>query len=422
MTPESRFAATLDRLLPETPVGCIGVAVSGGGDSLALLMLTMGWARARGPDVVPQIQAITVDHGLRKDSGAEAAWVAARAAELGADHVTLRWQGWDGQGNLQAEARAARYRLMGDWARAERPDMPVILLGHTRDDLAETFLMRLARGSGVDGLAAMAETSDSDGVRFLRPLLSERRKALRDVLNDKGLTWLDDPSNDDPKFDRIRVRQALDLLGPLGVTADRLADTACHMSRARAGLEAHAADTATRIVTEPLPGVILFDRPAFAATDRETQLRLLAHGLQRLASAAYRPRLKSLETALDDALTGKGSTLHGGHILATGTDILVTREHAAVADLEVPADGHAKWDSRWQVRGTRLQGCTIRALGAAGASKIDRPPGLPHAALISYPGVWSAETLVAAPNLWHGALCQAIYAPQAGFHRTILPH
>ncbi|WP_375550548.1 tRNA lysidine(34) synthetase TilS [Rhodophyticola porphyridii] len=420
MSIETRFAATLERLLAGRPGRCIGVAVSGGSNSLALMALAADWAGAQATP--PDVQAITVDHGLRAESADEAAWVAARARDLGVAHVTLPWRGWDRQGNLQAQARAARYRLMADWANAERPEISAILLGHTRDDLAETFLMRLARGSGVDGLSAMAATTQGHGIPFLRPLLAERRKALRDMLKARGLCWRDDPGNDDPRFDRVRMRQALDLLGPLGLTTDRLAETARQLARARTALEARCAETAARIATEPLPGVIALARSDFAATERETQLRLMAHGLSRLSSAPYRPRLKTLETALDDALAGRGATLHGGQVVATALHIFVVREHAAVAGLDTPADGTALWDNRWQVRGARLQGCTIRALGPDGASKIDRPATLPHAALTSYPGIWSGESLVAAPELWHAPLCQASYAPQARFHRTILSH
>lgn len=419
MSLEARFAATLSRLLAGQKPAAMGVAVSGGGDSLALLTLTVDWAQTQGVDA-SKIIAITVDHGLRDGSAEEATWVAARAAQQGAAHVTLHWQ-WDGQGNLQAQARAARYRLIADWVADHHPEMAV-LLGHTRDDLAETFLMRLARGSGVDGLAAMAETAETGGVRFLRPLLMERRQTLRDALRARRMTWLEDPSNEDPQFDRVRMRQALDLLGPLGLTTDRLAETAQQLARARKALEARAAEVAARLATEPLPGVILFDRPGFAATERETQLRLVAHGLQCLASAPYRPRLSALESCLDGALIGKGSTLHGGQITVTTDHIILSRELVAVAALECSADGQALWDNRWQVRGTRLQGCHIRALGADGASQIDRPEGLPHTALTSYPGIWSGETLVAAPNLWHAALCQPTYARQARFHHTILSH
>lgn len=131
---------------------------------MALLSLLHRLSAAAGT----HLEAVTVDHGLRPEAAEEAVFVARYAGTLGLRHETLRWRGWDGQGNLQNAAREARYRLMADWA--ERRGLPCVALGHTADDQAETVLMRLARRAGVDGLSAMAPRSDRHGITWLRPL------------------------------------------------------------------------------------------------------------------------------------------------------------------------------------------------------------------------------------------------------------
>jgi len=180
----------------------IALAVSGGGDSMALLHLAHRWARGRGVS----LHALTVDHGLRPDSAAEAAGVAAFCAAHGIAHRILTWSG-DGDGNLPDAARRGRYAAMADACTEAGATM--LLTGHTLDDQAETVLMRLGRGSGVDGLAAMRAMTPLWGVQLFRPLLGLRREDLRDMLRGAGVAWVDDPTNEDRGYTRIRARDAL---------------------------------------------------------------------------------------------------------------------------------------------------------------------------------------------------------------------
>ena len=229
MTPAKAVSKALGALEPRP--ACLGVAVSGGSDSLALLYLVADWTRQSGVE----LQVATVDHRLRPEAADEARMVAEHCRTLGASHDTLIWEHEDAAGNLQDMARRARYRLLADWA--DERGVGLILLGHTLDDQAETFLMRLARGSGVDGLSGMAESRVDDGITWLRPLLGCTREALRDELRSRGLTWSDDPSNEDEKYSRVRVRKLLSALAPLGLDAEKLADTAARMASAREALE-----------------------------------------------------------------------------------------------------------------------------------------------------------------------------------------
>lgn len=235
MTPGAAFADALQ--IADVPGDCprVGLAVSGGGDSTALMLLAADWA----PGAGAELHVATIDHGLRPEAAREAEQVAALCREVGIPCQVLRWQGWDRRGNLQDAARRARKALLSGWA-AER-GIATILTGHTRDDQAETVLLRLARGSGVDGLAGIAPVTVENGLRWVRPLLGVGREELRDWLRARGAGWIDDPSNDDPRFDRVRARQMRDQLATLGLTAGRLADTA---ERMRAAAEVLARVTA----------------------------------------------------------------------------------------------------------------------------------------------------------------------------------
>lgn len=412
------------RLLPAPLPPAIAVMVSGGGDSTALLALSAQWAKGR-CDVV----AVTVDHGLRAQSAAEAEAVGDLAQSLGLAHVTLKWQ-WTGQGNLQAAARTARYGLVQDWRRRKYPDIGAILVGHTQDDQAETFLMRLARGSGVDGLAAMKamplsqkEAASHDAAPVIRPLLWATRAELRDFLDAQGMAWIDDPSNEDEAYLRVRTRRLMADLAEIGLDAAGLARTAAHMGRASAALWARAADMAAQVVHEPYPGILVYDLPAMMGVEEETRLRLLAHGLGCLTQNPYRPRLNSLENLFAQAAAGQGGTLHGVQVIAEEDRLILIREPRVVAAEICPADGAALWDRRWKIKGKRLdRAAEIRPLGSEAAMALDLPKTLPRAAFASYPALWAGPALVAVPFLARDGLCQPDYARQAEFHRSILSH
>ena len=376
----------MDSLAPKRPAR-LGLAVSGGGDSIALMHLAQHWGGA-------ELQIATVDHGLRPEARQEAAFVAQTARDLGLSHVTLNWEGWSGRGNLQDAARQARRNLLAHWAQQE--GLHAVLLGHTQDDQAETFLMRLARGSGVDGLAAMAPMHVESGIRWLRPLLQLTRDELRDWLRARNLQWVDDPSNDDNNFDRIKARQALQHLGPLGLSPARLAETALRMSEARVVLDAAATDAA-RDICRFEHGDFVFDAAPFDALPQDTRHRLVARVLCDVASKPYRPRLSALRAALSSA----SATLHGCLLTRTAKEIRITREQNAVQGLSSPLDG--LWDGRWRVLPPAdidiPTGLTISALGEAGLAQCaDRTAWrLPRKSLLSSPAVWLGSRLIAAP-------------------------
>lgn len=369
--------------------------MSGGGDSTALLLLLHRVADR-------PIAAVTVDHGLRPESAAEARSVAALCAARNIPHSILRWQERPIRGNLQDAAREARRALIAGWAREE--GIATVALGHTLDDQAETVLLRLARGSGVDGLAAMAAAAERDGILWLRPLLAVRRQVLRDWLRREGVGWCDDPGNEDPAFDRVRARQALVHLAPLGLGPERLAATAARMAQARAALEAQADALGRASIRQGLAGDLVLDPAPLAAAPRETALRLLARALMWVSGARYRPRLARTEAALDMLLggsTGGGFTVAGCLLRPVREGIAIRREPARVAPPVPIAAG--TWDGRWRLvsGGGEEPGLTIGALGAEGLAAL---PGwrertrVRREALLTTPAIRRADgSLVAAP-------------------------
>ncbi len=385
--------------LAELAPGSVGVAVSGGSDSTALLCLMADCVAGS----LHRVEAITVDHRLREGSAAEAAAVARLCAARGIPHVVRAWVEGP-QGNLQGSARAARQRLIAGWA-SER-GIVAVALGHTLDDQAETFLMRLARGSGVDGLAAMAPATRLRGLLWLRPLLGRRRSELRDWLAAQGIGWSEDPSNADDRFDRVRARAALGPLRRLGLGPERLAATAAAMARARAALEAATADLA-RVAVEPgVAGDAWLDPAPLRRAPEEIRLRLLAGTLAWVSGAVWRPRLAAL-AALDAALIAgdlpEGITLHGCVLRPRRGRVAIRREPARAAP-SVPVT--AAWDGRWELATPAAEpGLSLGALGRSGLALCSdwRRHGIARETLLSTPAVWRGAELVAAPFAREGA-------------------
>ncbi|MGH1331438.1 MAG: tRNA lysidine(34) synthetase TilS [Paracoccaceae bacterium] len=369
----------------------IGIAVSGGGDSTALLLLAADWAAQTGAD----LRAITINHGLRKEAADEAGFVAKLCAGLNIPHDSREWTGWAGKGNLQDQARRARQELISAWA--DELGIKAVALGHTADDQAETFLMRLARRSGVDGLAAMAPQRESHGITWLRPLLLQRREDLRDYLRDIGQDWCEDPSNQDPKFDRIKARQALAALAPLGVDADALMDVSLHMRSAAHALSRQAQDTARRIARFE-GGDILFDLRDLDEAGPEIAHRLLSAALRYVASADYGPRSQALSDALSRLRAGQTNTLHGCVISSDKITLRIGREPQAARKALGEIGG--LWDGRWCIEGPQNQSLRLRALSEDGLLQLPdwRATGLARSTLAAMPSLWKGAQLFAAPS------------------------
>jgi tRNA(Ile)-lysidine synthase len=288
----ARFRADLAALAGPAPPA-FGVAVSGGPDSLALLVL----AEAAFPGLV---EAATVDHGLRPEGAAEAALVRETCAARGVAHATLT--GPAITGNVQAGARALRYGLLGDWARTR--GLAYILTAHHQDDQAETLVMRLQRGAGLAGLAGIRPRAEIEGLTVLRPLLGWRRAELAEIVAEAGLTSVEDPSNSDDRFDRARLRRRLAETDWLDASA--LARSAAALAEAEAALD-WTVEHAIAERTEAAHGGLSFDAADLPAElRRRALLRLLA-----LLVPADPPRGDSVQHLLAALEAGETATLAG---------------------------------------------------------------------------------------------------------------
>ncbi|NIX77899.1 tRNA lysidine(34) synthetase TilS [Microvirga terricola] len=270
------------------------LAVSGGPDSIALMHLFARW-KPESPR--PSILVATVDHGLRPESADEAAFVAREAAALGLPHRTLVWTGPKPEAGLQEAAREARYRLLLQHAREEGATH--LATAHTLDDQAETVLMRMARGSGLSGLAGMRRERDRDGIRHIRPLLDISKKALVELCEGEGWRFVTDPSNANERFARVRWRKLMPAFAAEGLTAERLSRLAERIARADEALEAKAADAFCR--AEPVFEGKALDLKAQFLTDEpyEIALRVLVKALSEAGIGLEASRLNRLEACLE---------------------------------------------------------------------------------------------------------------------------
>jgi len=322
------------------------IAVSGGCDSVALMRLLAAYTKHA---KLPPPVILTVDHGLRESSAKDARAVVKMAADIGLKAHALVWKGPHPKSDIEAEARAARYRLMGEWLVAHK--IAALYVAHTMEDQAETFLLRLARGSGLDGLSAMRVVApypmpDFPGLMIVRPLLDMARAPLRDFLRNKKQSWLEDPMNGDPRFARSKLRAAWPQLEALGLSAQRVSDAAEHLGRAREALDDMTASLLMRAARFDGAGALI-DSVRLKMAPREVGLRALASTLSRVSGEAYRPRFGKLERLFDairDGSLAGGATLHGcivapapRPVLAFGTGTLLVTREAGRAGPEKPA-------------------------------------------------------------------------------------
>lgn len=395
----------------------VGVMVSGGGDSVALLHLMHRLSVQKGW----QVQAVTVDHGLRPEAAAEAAAVARLCADLGVPHRICKWTGPEATGNLMDQARRARFALVADWAQGA--GIGHVVMGHTADDQAESFLMGLTRASGVDGLSGMRKEWRDKGLVWLRPMLALSRADLRGYLRGQEIEWVDDPTNEDQTYARVRARKALIVLQDLGIDAAGLAQVSDHLDMVRQALTdavaaaAHGAEDGT--------GALRFDRAQVLALPEEVQRRLWIAALRWISGAQYPPRAAGLAAVQQAIAQGRSAVLGGCRFRVTKSAVSVLREANAVAGLQGPSD--AVWDGRWHLTGPHAPDLRLRALGATGLAQCKtvlgkdwRPTGALREALLVSPAVWRNEVLIAAPVAgfaggWTAGLGQS-------FHDFILSH
>ncbi|WP_417788956.1 tRNA lysidine(34) synthetase TilS [Terasakiella pusilla] len=368
----------------------ICVAVSGGADSLALALLAKDWVDNNGHRLV----AVSVDHGLRPEAAGECTWVAKTLQKYAIPHHTLVWEGEKPTNGVQAAARAARYRLIETWCVEQ--GIKDVLLAHHRDDQAETVLMRLARGSGVDGLAAMQPDVLKGRIRLVRPLLDTPKADLIEFLQEKGQDWIEDPSNENTAFDRVKARQAMTVLQELGLDAYRLAQTAETMQRVKKTLDRLERDWLNHFVTVCPEGYVRLDTQGLQEEDEEILWRGLSRIGQGVSAQVYRPRLDSLKRLTTSLRRGEDATLMGCRWFHHKDDVQVCRE-VRTTDLAATLYHVESPDN--------LAGFTVRMLGEDGWRQVVgdcaamRQNPLPRPILYALPSLWDKQGVLVVPHL-----------------------
>ena len=415
------FDALMAPLGPFEPAPRIAIAVSGGPDSLALCLLADRWAGARGGTVF----GLTVDHGLRPQSSAEAAQVRRWLAARGIAHRSLRWRGTRPTTGIQEKARSARLALLTDWCR--RAGVLDLLLGHQREDQAETALQRLVRGSGIDGLAAMAPVRlaiepAGGGVRLLRPLLPVSRDALTATLVYQNQPWIDDPTNRDIRHSRPRLAAALAQLGPEGLSAERLAKAAARAADDRAALDRLCSDLLADCAHPSPAGFVTLNPDLWRRVPPALALRALACIVSTVSGTPYPPRQERLERVASRLLGDdvKARTLGGCRVVPQRDGrLLVCREPSAASEVLPLAPGeNTLWDGRFVVSLGRSAGAgpfLVRRLGTDGlaqARAMARETGMPLKT-----DCIPAPARPALPALFD--LDGPLAAPHLGFRRTL---
>lgn len=375
-------------LAPFAEAGRIALAVSGGADSLALMAIVARWRPAS-----LSVLVLTVDHRLQRGSGKTAAAVAEMARGLGLPVRVLVRKGPVPDADVEGGARTARYTLLLEACR--KAGASHLVLAHQRDDLAEGFLMRLKRGAGVFGLAAMRPALDLGDLTIARPLLSVSRARLRATALAAGLAPVDDPMNTDPRFERARVRSLLPRLRALGFGADMLAETALRLADAAEAIEQAASDFLATAVETDMFAVAWLDAAAFARAPHAVRLRVLARIVMAVGGNAYPPRHDRLIALHDAILAGSdrlkrtlaGSVAEGGE-----RRVAFYREvgRAGLPSVSLSPGTSGVWDGRFafEVAAHAPAGLAIRSMPHATISLQPPCADVPAAALAAVPAVF----------------------------------
>ena len=402
------FAAAMARIGPFEPGPHLAVAVSGGADSMALLLLASAWAQARGG----LVSALSVDHGLRAASATETRLVASWCQERGIAHATLVWEGAKPDRGIQARARVARYALLEQWCR----DAGVLhlLLGHHRDDQAETMAMRAAMKSGPAGLAGMAAISERRDVRLLRPLLRLGKQDLMGWLLGQGQPWLEDPSNRDPRFQRTRLR-----IGKVSRPPEA-------PSTARGDADRALAQILARIAAIHPEGWVRLELGGLRALAPGGVADVLRRTVLAVAGALYPPRgsgLSDCATWVAGSATPAVRTLAGFRLVLGAQYLDVVRECAALPSAAVRfAAGELIWDRRFRVRSSPLAHDELSCAVAAGLSRARHARvAVARRAAVALPAHRGVDGTVTLPHVFYGrGLPTLVSVPT--FDVTFRPH
>lgn len=370
---------------------------------MALLHLA---ARAQKLRNAPKFTVLSVDHGLRAEARQEVAFVAETSRHLGVRCKILRWRGDKPHSGIQEAARNARYTLMAEVCKKAK--IPALVTAHHAGDQLETMLMRLARGTDLAGVVAMRAKRELDGVLLLRPMLALHPTQLREVCMDYNVRFIDDPSNRDLRFERVRWRGVAEQIFAAGLTAEKLALTSARLDAVNQDLDRLVAQAWLALENLGGTGIIALSRTHFESLVPSVQRRLLQHLFLWVGNGVYAPSPAQIERTRDMICSGgrTAMTIAGCLLRPRQGSVLFGREFKAVQDLVVPLTGRsAIWDGRYEItrRGRAPKG-HIRALGAEGLKQLDGmeclvDKSVPASLMHALPAIFNGETLAACPVL-----------------------
>ncbi|MEH6630323.1 MAG: tRNA lysidine(34) synthetase TilS [Halopseudomonas aestusnigri] len=383
----------------------VGVAVSGGADSMALCLLLNEWIKSQGAELI----AVTVDHGLRPEAEFEAKWVAARLTAEGIEHHILTWEREpEAKGSTQVQARDGRYKAISTWC--EKNKISCIALAHHLDDQIETFLMRLIRHSGADGLAGMSMLRQDGGLNFIRPLLAIPKDRLLVTLRDRGWGWIEEPSNHKDSYLRNRLRQGMPSLNQQGLRRDTLARINHSLGRIRKNLEERTDSFVNQRVIVSPAGFAEIDFNESAKINPNILSRTLEKVLLTIGGGNYSPRSSKTERLVAGLLgtTEYKATLAGCQIVLSDDKITIVRETRKLPDVSLKYGSEFLWDNRFYVHiheAMTDKGLVLKALEEKGWQLLcqERPQlketTVPTVARYSLPAIFLGDKIITVPHL-----------------------
>ena len=371
----------------------LGLAVSGGSDSLAMLYICSDWAQKN----KVKLHCLTVDHKLRSESAKEAELVANHCSGLGINHEIVEWK-HEGNisGNLSDSARSARYKLIDKW----RKELSFVLVGHTKNDQIETFFMNLKRGSGIEGLKGMPLSfKRPEGYFVLRPLIHSSRESLQQVLQEKNINWVSDPSNYNEDFERISQRKTWEILKSEGFSESRIELSVAHMRRAHDALKQMLPIHFKQIGKQELTD-LLWDYNAFITLPEEFKLRLMSSAIMWNGNLHYRPRFKAVLDVLKNIMEKRTAVLGGAIFYHHAGKIRMTTEFKSLENNTVNCSLGSVWRNNWEVK-RAIKDCYIAPIGITGNNQLSKKQksSMPYRSRIIQPGIFLKEKLLLAPTL-----------------------
>jgi len=379
----------------------IALAVSGGRDSNALMLLISKWVSIKVLNI--EVHVLTINHKLRKESDKECLQVSKIAKSYGFKHKIIPWIHKEIKTSIQELAREARYELMCDYLK--KYEIDVLLTGHTLDDQVETFIMRLSKGSGLDGLRSIQKERNIGNITLHRPFLGITRSITTKILEYSNKEWIDDPYNDDLRFERIKIRKNLHYLENLNISHESIYKSINRLTRSQEAIKDTVDTLFSDLVEINNLGYLTIKRPQIDNIHEDLIIRILQRCL-RIVSGGKRVSLSSLEMAYNDIVRIKKSkTINGCIIKVLSDKYVVAREVRDFKSMHLKSGDEITWDNRFNIllKSSANDALTIKNLGSSNYLKSYCQntyfENLPNYIINALPGGFIKDKLVLLPNI-----------------------